>query len=166
MPRPILLPSEVPDEEIRIYWDHTDEGDDLHVWALRSMRRLALGFFADKRTEYKGDFGQAYKARQDGLLVDEPSFIETLDAMGYDPKSIVFSILKKGAARPAPETDNEAHIASVLSDLDRLKTLLDEGANAKSAVIFDETEIEGIWETIASIEDRLGQVALNVATTK
>ena len=150
MPYVVRLPGHVQDDELRVYWDRTDDGDDLHVWGPRRMQRFALDIFTSKRLALNDDLLNSYTARTSGMVRDEPSYLDELEEAGYDPKTLVFSIRKKDT--PKPQVDVPDDILKRLEDaqtaLLRAAESLRNATETKSVYILDEDEHHDLVEAI------------------
>lgn len=129
MLKAILITAENHDDELRVYHDETDEGTGIHVYGpTRWSRRYACTFLAE------------------------------LEAAGFDPKSVVFSILKKGAVRQIAGTNTDDAFGEALSSIEDMKKVLLDGGETKGVIVFDEEEVETLREKLAAIEDALGTI--------
>lgn len=141
MPKAILITAENHDDELRVYHDETDEGTGIHVYGpTRWSRRYACTFLTDP------------------VRPGEPGFLAELEAAGFDPKSVVFSILKKGAVRQIAGTNTDDAFGEALSSIEDMKKVLLDGGETKGVIVFDEEEVETLREKLAAIEDALGTI--------
>jgi len=155
MPPLIRLPAHVNDDEVRVYWDKTIAADDLHVWGPRSVRRLVLGIFTEKRLDLAStDIGDRFDARQQGIVEDKPSYLDELVAAGYDPHTLVFSIRKTGTAAPVVDVpdDLRKRLEDAQTALLNISSLLDEAGEAKGVYILSEADRNALGAAASTAE--------------
>ncbi len=164
MPPLIRLPGHVNDDEVRVYWDRTDEGDDLHVHGPRSVRRFAMSIFTAKREAAAGDMTERFRARQAGYVEDKPSYLEELEALGYDPRTLVFSIRKKGS--PPPDAEVPDDIRKRLEDaqqaLQALRQAVHEREECKGVYLYSDDEYTALCDAVSDAETAIAR-AIDIA---
>jgi hypothetical protein len=168
MPEAVRLPPHVGEDEVRVYWDSTDEGTCLHVWGPRGVSRLVLEHLASERPTFKGEFGDNFRARAAGLLVNEPSFADELDKLGYDPKTLVFSIRKKGAAAaPAMAPDDLlARLEAVETALGKVMRTVEGLTVCKGVYVMDDDERDALSDELASALEAVESAVDGVGAAK
>lgn len=155
MPRLVRLPAHINDDEVRVYWDKTDDGDDLHVWAPRGIRGFAMSIFTAKRLDIASEaLHERYAARAEGIVKDTPSYLEELEAAGYDPRTLIFSIRKKGAPEPVVEVpdDIRRRLEDAQTAILALSSALNAAPEAKGVYIMSQDEGDAVRDAATKAE--------------
>lgn len=162
MPEVVRLAADVPEGELRVYWDETDEGRCLHAWGPRHASRVILDMLAGKRLALRGDV--SFAARLDmygGVLEEGPSIEDTLRAMGYDPRTLVFSIRKQGVpAQPAAVPDDvRTRLEDASMALRTLAKALAAREEAKGVHVFDDGEMDDVMNALGEAQAAVAHAA-------
>lgn len=156
---PIRLPMEPREGELRVYWGETrDDGADFFAFGPGAVRNYALSHFRHGHFEFEGSFGEKLRLTEQGKLVQQKCFLDQLDEAGYDPKTAIFSIMRKGFTRPKEPAGDEkdAALHEVLEKLLEVRKALDQAGEVKDVAVFDFDEYqglrEGLEEAIATLD--------------
>lgn len=159
MPRVVRLPAHVRKDEVRVYWDRTDEGDDLHVFGPGSIRRFALSIFDGRSIRFK-NIGDQMMADASGQIVHDDSPLKVLEDAGWDLRTLVFSIRRKDRA-PVDEVvpdDLRKRLDEAQEALRGLSAALDAAAETKDVFVLDQAEMDAIREARSQADDAVASV--------
>ena len=160
MPDMVRLAAEVPDGELRIYWDRTDDGDCLHAWGPSRIRVAILDLVAGKRLAFREDADFGTRLRLEGTVLERaPSLVEELEARGYDPRTLVLSVRKKGMPAPpvAVPDDLRGRLDTAGAALKAVAKAVEAGEEAKGIHLYDAAEMDRLRESLGEAEAALGR---------
>ncbi|WP_327211111.1 hypothetical protein [Rhizobium leguminosarum] len=101
MPQVVRLPAHVKEGEIRAYWDSTWEGTDVFVAGGDARHIVMMALCAPQMEPGDGGMGVLFEAYASRAVKQGMSMVDKLKAEGYDPATLVFSIMRKDARSPA-----------------------------------------------------------------
>lgn len=165
MPEVVRLPAHVKNGEVRAYWDVTSEGRGIFVDG-GPAGRIVLDALCSGPIE-PGSSGSLTHAFVSGAIRTGKSMVDKLEEEGYDPKTLVFSIMRKDAPPPTPlpAGDLRAKLEEAQSLLVRLGRLLDMEGDHKGVYVFDQTEMDDLRDLASGCGDAVAVVLDALQTT-
>ncbi len=138
------LPARPVEGEIRVQHVRTGtDGGGIRAFGPSRLRPYALGIFNDRSLAFPVDHrAQENRPAELRWLERRRSPLEELEAAGYDPDTLVFSILPRGATRDGATT-GAAHadrLEQALAALSGLSDALERLHGAKGVYLLDEGE--------------------------
>jgi hypothetical protein len=148
MPQVIRLPAHVKEGEIRAYWDSTWEAAGVFVAGGDARRIVLSALCAPPMEAGEGDIGALFEAYASGAVTQGVSMVDKLKAEGYDPTTLVFSIMRKDAPPPAevPPYDMRARLEDLQTRIENLHRMLDDETDHKSVYVFGDSEMDQMRE--------------------
>lgn len=156
MPEVVRLPAHVKKGEVRAYWDVTPEGRGIFVDG-GPARSIVLDALCSSPIE-PGPGGSLTHAFVSGAIRTGKSMVDKLEEEGYDPATLVFSIMRKDAppSAPMPAADLRSRLEKVQSQLVRLRRVLDMEDDHKCVYVLDQSEMEDLREIASECGDSVG----------
>lgn len=160
MPQVVRLPAHVKEGEVRAYWDSTWEDTGIFIagGGARSIVRDAL--CGQPIVPGGGDTGALFDAFASRAVKRGPSMIDRLEAEGYDPKTLVFSIMRKDSPPPAekPPSDIRSRLEAMQSLVVRLGRSLEDESDHKGVYVFDHSEMSELQEIATDCESVISEL--------
>lgn len=149
---PVHLPAMVGEGEVRLCW-HQEDGQSGCITAFGpgdgSMALLSA--MDGTRVGVGGTLAEHLSARMSGQVVTLPSLAEDLDRMGYDTRTLVMSIRRKGSqVRPVPSKGEVLHRIRAL--LHQLHTHANSVEFAMGIVVMDMDTHGRLTSTLAECQ--------------
>ncbi len=169
MPSVVRLAADVPEDELRLYWDETDEGRCLHAWGHRSDSRIILDLIVGKRLAIRDGvgFGAQVSLRQ-SMLDQAPSVADVLEEMGYDKTTLVVSIRRKGVPVPPAEVpdDVRARLEDATMALKALARALEDRGETRGVYVYDDGEMDAVMSALEEARFSVSHAAALVNGTE
>jgi hypothetical protein len=160
MPQVVRLPAHVKEGEIRAYWDSTWEGTDVFVAGGDARQIVMMALCAPQMEPGDGGMGPLFEAYASRAVTQGVSMVDKLKAEGYDPETLVFSIMRKDAA-PSPDeppSDMRARLEHIQTRIVSLYRTLEDEGDHKSVYVFDDSEMDEMRRLASDCETAISDL--------
>jgi hypothetical protein len=153
MPRIVRLPAHVAIGELRAYWDSTDEETGLFAAGeTRAVRNIILEALGG-RPLVAGSGNLVAAMQTDAVRVGNCA-VDQLLGLGYDPATIVFSIMRSDAPPPTviDPDDLRSKVEDLQARLAQLARMIGDVQEHKGVYILDLLDFDAVQDHVETCE--------------